>query len=86
MGKFGYTSLKLNMSNTYDRIELDLLEITMYMGFHAKWVELIMRCLNIISFSILINGVPKGPITLSKGLVREILYQYNFFYNALRVE
>lgn len=38
------------------------------LGFEDKWVKLIMDCITTSSFSVIINGVPKGMITPQKGL------------------
>lgn len=38
------------------------------MGFNRNWVDLIMTCVSTVSFSVLINSEPKGPINLSRGL------------------
>lgn len=38
------------------------------MGFGAKWVGLIMHCVQSVSFSILVNGEPKGPIYPIRGV------------------
>ena len=36
------------------------------MGFGARWVNLVMKCISTVSYSILVNGEPKGEITLSR--------------------
>jgi hypothetical protein len=44
-GQQGYMALKLNMSKAYDQVEWVFLEkIMVTMGFHKKWVALVMEC------------------------------------------
>ena len=38
------------------------------LGFHERWIGLIMRCITTISYSVLINGVAHGNIVPSRGL------------------
>ena len=38
------------------------------MGFHVKWVELIMHCITSVSYSILVNGAAYGDIIPTRGL------------------
>ncbi|KAH9688162.1 reverse transcriptase domain-containing protein [Citrus sinensis] len=67
--KNGLVALKLDISKAYDRVEWPFLEQTMLkMGFPSHWVALIMRCVTSTSFSVLINGVPKGIIQPERGL------------------
>ena len=68
-GKEALVAIKLDMSKAYDRVELAYLEAMMRkMGFHEKWISLIMMCVTTVSFSVLINNEPKGKIIPTKGL------------------
>ena len=62
-GQTGFMALKLDMSKAYDRIEWNYLQKLMEkMGFCSRWIGLIMECVCTVSYSILVNGEPKGFI------------------------
>ena len=68
-GKVGDLALKLDMSKAYDRVEWIWLEkIMQRLGFDEKWCALIMSCVTIVSYSMKINGKPKGHIVPSRGI------------------
>ena len=68
-GKKSFMALKLDISKAYNRVEWLFLEkILLKMGFQASWVSLIMECITPVSYSILVNGEPKGMIKPSRGL------------------
>ena len=53
----------------YDRVEWGFIEKVMErMGFHERWIGLVMHCISTASYSILISGVAYGSIIPTRGL------------------
>ena len=79
-GNTNFMALKLDMSKAYNRVEWSFVECLLKkMGFHSKWVDLMMECITTISYSILINGEPSHTIHPSRGLrQRDPLSPYIF--------
>ena len=47
----------LDMSKVYDRVKWNYLERVMKtMGFSDKWITLMMKCVESVSYFVLING------------------------------
>ena len=68
-GKDCYMAVKLDMSEAYNRVKWGFIEKVMErMGFHERWIALVMHCISTISYYILMNGVAYGSIIPTRGL------------------
>ena len=61
-------AIKLDINKAYDKVEWDFLwQIMLKLGIDARWVHLAMEIVTTASYSVLINGKPKGFVTPSRG-------------------
>uniref|UniRef100_A0A2N9F8H0 Reverse transcriptase domain-containing protein n=1 Tax=Fagus sylvatica TaxID=28930 RepID=A0A2N9F8H0_FAGSY len=68
-GRSTHMAVKLDMSKAYDRVEWDFLSTMMCkMGFNDRWVNLVMQCLQTVSYSVVLNGEPMGYIRPTRGI------------------
>lgn len=57
------------MSKAYDRLEWDFIRLVLErLGFHPKWVNWIMQCIDTVSYSFLLNGSAQGSVTPTRGI------------------
>ena len=84
-GKNEFMTIKLDTSKTYDRVEWIFLENLMrQMGFYKRWIDLIMLCVKIVSYSILVNGEPKGLIYPTRGIWQGAYSPISFSFSTLK--
>ena len=83
-GKKGQMAIKLDISKAYDQVEWTFLQQIMpKLGIDGRWVRLAMETVHTASYSVLINGEPKGYITSSRGIKQgDPLSPYLFLLRA----
>ena len=85
-GNTSFMALKLDMSKAYDRVEWSFMKgLLEKMGFHRKWVDLMMECITTVTYSILINGESSHIIHPSRGPRQGDLYLHISSFFVLRV-
>lgn len=59
----------LDMSKAYDHVEWHYLQQMMNkMSFCNRWIQVIMKCVDIVTFSVLFNGISQRQFKPSRGL------------------
>ena len=77
--------VKLDMSKAYDRVEWECLQLIMRkLGFHEKWISIVMRCVSSMKYGIRVNGQPCGQIRPTRGLKQGDPLCLTFLSSVLR--
>lgn len=68
-GRECYVAVKVDMSKAYDKVEWEFLKVVMIkLEFCDKWVQLVMKCVTLVEYSILEDGGEFGKILPQRGL------------------
>ncbi|RVX00507.1 putative ribonuclease H protein [Vitis vinifera] len=77
---------KLDIEKAYDSINWNfLMKVLVKMGFGLRWMEWIWWCISTAKFSVMINGVPVGFFSNSKGLRQGDPFSSYFFVLGMEV-
>ena len=62
-------AVKTDMSKAYDRLEWDFIALVLKrLGFHRDWIRATMQCISTVTYSFLINGLPREKVVPSRGI------------------
>ena len=60
-------AVKTDMRKAYDRLEWNFIALVLArLGFHQSLVRLIIQCISYVTYSFLVNGLPKGKVVPSR--------------------
>ncbi|KAL0437569.1 UNVERIFIED_CONTAM: hypothetical protein Sradi_0464800 [Sesamum radiatum] len=86
MGGKGQTTIKLDISKAYNKVEWCFLErMLVKLGFASRFISLIMSCVKSVSFSFLLNGCEFGSLNPREDSVKETPSPPIFFLFARKL-
>ena len=69
VGTDGYMAAKLDISKAFDKVKWCFIQgVVEKLGFNSKWVNLVIRCITSVSYSVIINRAACGNIMLTRRL------------------
>ena len=76
--------VKLDISKAYDQVEWVFLQkVMLKLGLDEKWVQLAMETVCTATYSVLINGEPKGFVAPTRGIKQgDSMSPYLFLFCA----
>jgi hypothetical protein len=83
-GEKGACAIKLDLAKAYDRVEWVYLQgIMLKLGFDAFFVEWVMRCVTLVSFSVKVNGRLSDTFRPTRGIIQgDPISPYLFLLSA----
>ncbi|XP_062028881.1 uncharacterized protein LOC133744867 [Rosa rugosa] len=65
----GFFFLKLDISKAYDRLDWSFIHAMLTkLGFASRWIQIVMKCVSSMAYSILLHGEPSPLITPTRGI------------------
>ena len=78
-GKSSHMVIKLDNTKAYDHVECEFLrKIMLKLGLAERWVNLAMQCVSSASYTVLLNGEPRGFISPSRGIRQGDPYHHTY--------
>ena len=67
--KHPFFALKIDMTKAYDRVEWKYLKgVLLKLDFNARWVEMVMRCITSVKYTVKVNGDFTEPFKPTRGI------------------
>lgn len=79
-GKHGWCAVKIKMIKAYDHVEWEYLQgVMIQLVFSGEWISLVMKCVNLVSFQVIVNGELLPSFRPSRGISQgDLVFPYLF--------